>query len=223
MLKLAMLVGMQRGIKRLIINGDLVATDQDGLNEWITTWRTEGVSYESAIGLTRWTLHELARWFEEIDITEGNHDDRVARKTKGEVHLGMFLEGTIARYSRYSYLYMETMHRGLIKVVHPDNFSANPVTLGQEFYNVERGPYFDQLRPLETMRKCHFVVGHCHRQQSGMSPDGVYEIHSSGTLRDATRTAYKSKGQKRKSGQECANHEQAALEQAALEQSLANG
>ena len=69
----------------------------------------------------------------------------------------MFLRGTNAVYSRYSYLYIQTSERGLIKVVHPENFSANPVTLGQDFYDVEQGPFFDMKRPRETFENAHHL------------------------------------------------------------------
>jgi len=196
MLRLVLLTAMARGIKKLIINGDFIATDQAALNAWLSTWRTgEESIYEADIEQVRAILIEFARWFETIIIIEGNHDDRIARKTGGEVYLGMFIPGDLAQYSRYSYMYIRTSKRGLIKTVHPDNFSKTPVKLAQEFYAAERGPRFDPLNPFATLEKCHFVVSHTHIDQSGWSPDGVYEMHAIGTCRDDTRTAYKNKGQ----------------------------
>jgi len=182
-LSLLLLTGMAYGIKKLCIAGDLVATDQQALNDWIKTWRTGmELGFETVIDITFNLLTSLAKWYEEIYIIEGNHDDRIARKTGGEVHLGMLLRGTIAKYSRYSYLWIETS-RGPIRVVHPSGpsgFSQDPITLGQKLYNAEP-------------RKCHYVVAHCHRRQDGWSPDGAYEIHSLGAGRDPQRTQYKCK------------------------------
>lgn len=98
-------------------------------------------------------------------------------------------------YSRYPYLYLKTSKRGLVKGVHPENFSKTPVALAQPFYDVEHGPYFDPLRPFETMQKAHFVVSHTHIDQSGYSKDGVYEMHAIGTCRDPNRTQYKATSQ----------------------------
>jgi hypothetical protein len=140
-------------------------------------------------------LAQFAQWFDEIVIIAGNHDDRIARKTGGEVHLGMLIPDELAKYSRCSYAYIETRKRGLIKVVHPDNFSSTPVALGQQFYDVEYGPYFDEANPFETLRKCHFVISHTHIDQSGWSKDRIHEIHAIGTCRDRRRTAYIAKGQ----------------------------
>lgn len=178
-LKLALLTGMAHGIKRLIIAGDLIATDQDGLNSWVSTWQHRGeLTYEDSIDLVSALLLQFEKWFTEIVLIEGNHDDRVARATKGQVHLGMFLKETSVRYSRYEYLWLNTS-RGPVKVVHPSaHFSSDPVVLGQQLYNVEP-------------RKSHYVIAHCHRQQSGWSPDGSFEIHALGTGRDDTKTKYK--------------------------------
>lgn len=68
--------------------------------------------------------------------------------------------------------------RGWVKIVHQQNYSADPITLGQAMYDVEP-------------RKCHWVLTHCHRKQSGWSKDGLYEIHAIGTGRDETCTKYK--------------------------------
>jgi hypothetical protein len=107
----------------------------------------------------------------------------------------MFLKGTPAVYSRYSYLYIRTSNRGLIKVVHPETFSSNPVTMGQDFYDAEQGPDFDMMNPRESFEKCHFVIAHTHRFQRGKSKDGIYEIIALPCTRDPQRTQYKRKGQ----------------------------
>lgn len=197
-LELALLTGMQRNIKRLIINGDLIATDQQALNEWVSRWKVSGtLTFEESKDLVIEVLQRLADWFDEIYIVEGNHDDRIARKTGGEVHFGMFIprDMTQVKYSRYSYMYMRTTSRGLIKFVHPDNYSNTPVKLGQDFYDVEVGPNFDPANPFKTVEKCHFVISHTHIDQAGWTKDSVYEVHAIGTCRDKRHTAYVNKGQ----------------------------
>lgn len=110
-------------------------------------------------------------------IIEGNHDDRVARTTGGAVHLGMLIHGTIAQYSRYHFMWLNTS-RGPVYITHPDNFSSDPVRLGQELYDVQP-------------RKAHVVVTHCHRKQRGWTKDGSFEVMAIGTGRDPYRTKYK--------------------------------
>ena len=194
-LRLALLTAMARGIKKCVIAGDLVATDQQALNSWVNTWSPENqLNYLQAVGVTNTILDEYARWFDEIYIIEGNHDDRIARATKGELYLGAILKNNSrVYYSRYAYLYLRTSARGLIKVVHPSNFSQDPVTLGEKLYNVEQGPNYNPYNPIGTFEKSHIVLAHCHRKQTGKSPDGVYEIHALGTGRDEQATQYKSK------------------------------
>jgi len=177
-LLLALYSAMANNIKTLVIAGDLIATDMSSLNSWSTTWQTNDMNYEQVIQTTQDILNTLGEWFDDIYIIEGNHDDRIARATNGEVHLGMLLDNTKAVYSRYSFLWIETS-RGAIKVSHPKNYSRNPVTLGQKLHS-------------EEPRKAHHIIAHCHRMQIGMSLDGLYEIHCLGTGRDSQLTKYKS-------------------------------
>ncbi len=177
-LLLALYMAMAHGIKDLIIAGDLIATDQAGLVSWITTWvDKDELNFEDAISVVVMILKEFEKWFTTITIIEGNHDDRIARATGGQVHFGMLIKDTKAVYSRYAFMWLETS-RGPVKIVHPSNFSGDPVTLGQFLYNTEP-------------RKCHYVVAHCHRRQDGWSPDGAFEIHALGTGRDQKKTKYK--------------------------------
>lgn len=182
-LEYALLLGMTHGIRTLIIAGDLVATDQQTLNEWARLWRVEDLSYEDTIHLTRDILRRFAAWFTQIIVIEGNHDDRVARKTGGEVHLGMFISGERVRYSRYAYLWIKNSAGKYAYVCHPRQYSANSVGLGQRLYNTLVAP--DGSKPTMVW------VAHTHQAQSGMSADGLCEIHALGTCREKERTGYK--------------------------------
>lgn len=181
-LMLTILTAMRFGIKKLIIAGDLLATDQATLNHWVNTIvEGDDAPYAHCIKLVKMILKAMLAWFDTIILITGNHDDRVAKATQGEVHLGMFLDEFIdsgkLMYSRYPYLWLETS-RGPIKVIHPQNFSSDPIVLGQQLYDVEP-------------KKCHIILGHCHRHQTGFSKDGAYEIYGLGLVRDPKRTKYK--------------------------------
>lgn len=89
----------------------------------------------------------------------------------------MFFPDLPIKYSRYPFMDFDTS-RGPVKVVHPQNFSGDPVTLAQQLYSV-------------TPEKSHSIVAHCHREQFGWSPDGRFEMHTLGTGRDPLRTKYK--------------------------------
>lgn len=179
----ALLLAMRFGIRKLIILGDFVATDHDALNEWVTLFRTDDLSYQSVLRLTNNLLYRFLLWFLFIWFVEGNHDDRIARKTGGEVHLGMLLpQQDNIRYSRYHYLWIKTT-RGYVYACHPRQYSANSVALGQKIYNKLLAP--DGTKPVGV------VVAHTHQAQTGISPDGHAEIIALGTLRDKNRTKYK--------------------------------
>ncbi|APU89110.1 hypothetical protein Rctr85_091 [Virus Rctr85] len=193
-LRLALYVGMARDIKSLLIAGDAIATDQAALNTWVTTWMLGDQTYEEvADGSLIPNLNALSRWYTNVTALEANHDIRVAKATKGQLHLGMLLKySTDVQYSRYEYAYIETP-RGFVRVIHPRNFAQDPAVLGQQLYAVEQGPHYDPLDPFGTFQKCHIVLGHCHRQQAAMSPDGVYEVHTLGTLRHPHKVQYLNK------------------------------
>lgn len=187
MLKIAMLDAIANGVTDCVIAGDLIATDQAALTAWVATWATSDMTtYEADIHAVRFVLKEYLKHFKRVVIISGNHDDRIARKTGGELHLGMLLHDLPVTFSRYEYMWLRTSNRGDIKIVHPQNFSGNPVTLGQKLYNVDCGVDYPN-----KSSKSHIVLGHCHRQQSGWSEDGLHEIHALGCMRDSTRTLYK--------------------------------
>lgn len=187
MLSLFLLTAIQHNIKQCVIAGDLVATDQSNLNSYLTTWIEQEAPFASDVSVMRSVIEKFIAWFDAVYMVEGNHDNRVARKTSGQVHLGMFLmDYKNLYYSRYDYLYLKTS-RGFVRVCHPMNhFSSDPVKLAQDLYNSERGPYWP-----DQFHKTHIVLGHCHRSQSGLSPDGAFECHSIGMMRDVTRTQYR--------------------------------
>ena len=181
-LERAILAGMAHGIRKLIIAGDFLATDQDALNEWVSLWQTEDMTYEEAINLAKSVLTRLLSWFTTIDIIEGNHDDRPARKTGGQIHLGMFIAAENVRYSRYHFLWVKTS-KGYVYVCHPRQYSANSVGLGQKIYNTLTAP--DGSKPMGI------VVAHTHQAQVGTTPDGHGEVIALGTCRDKDLTKYK--------------------------------
>lgn len=183
MLKLAFMTAVRFGIKTLIINGDFIATDQQGLTDWVSVWKeTCEVTYENALGMGVRLIDAFATHFDRIIICQGNHDDRISRKTHGEVYLGMLLKGTEAEYTRYNYIWLKT-RRGYMYVCHPQNFSSNSVGLGQKIYNTMVAP--DGTKP-------HVILGHTHIAGLGKSPDNQRQIVALGTMRDPLRTRYKS-------------------------------
>jgi hypothetical protein len=142
----------------------------------------EGLSYVGVLKELRLLIERLRQTFTSVLAIEGNHDDRVARRTGGEVHLGMFLEGSGVQYSQFAYCWVKTSARGYILVSHPSrHYSANSAGLGQRIYNTNAAP--DGSKP-------HVVIAHTHQAQTAMSPDGLRQIVALGCMRDARRTQY---------------------------------
>lgn len=170
-------------IKTHILMGDVLATDQEALSHWPSLWKDEDVpemSYKSGVALTVGLIEFVMDGITKLVIARGNHDDRVARATKGQVHLGMFLEMAGLPYSQYSYAFLETS-RGPVKMIHPASYSKDSLKLAQELYNVTT---------TDDGRKAHIVIAHTHQAQSGGSPDKLRECHALGCLRHPYRTQY---------------------------------
>ena len=174
--------GARFGIKRLVIAGDLIAGDQRGISSWPSLWaESYEASLQRVLTITKTLLKLLHQQFEDIYFISGNHDERIGRSTGGHINIGMLLEGMNVNFSHYAYLFIETS-RGPVYICHPQNFSKNPVKLGQELYTPILSP---------SGEKCHIVLGHCHRAESGASPDGLREVHALGCIRDPEKTKYK--------------------------------
>ena len=64
MVLLAYYLAVKHDIKLLIINGDLIATDQDALKAFVDTWKSGAdVTYEGAIATCRALLKTYGTWF----------------------------------------------------------------------------------------------------------------------------------------------------------------
>lgn len=181
---MALLTAIRYGIKTLILGGDLLATDQPSLNSWTPVFKGEDMNYESVVGMANQLLYQFGQHFDDIHCISGNHDERIGRKTGGEIWIKMLLDNTKTTYYKYRYMYTRTS-RGLVKVLHPENFSSNPVSLGREMQAVDAGPVPG------VNEKSHLILAHTHLQESGWSKDGDFEIHALGCTRDPYRTQYK--------------------------------
>lgn len=184
MLETVLLLAMRHKIKTLIIAGDVDAGDQAGLSTWLRTWSYTGeISYEGSIGRLNRLLVMYLDWFRTIYLCTGNHDQRIAKMTNGQAHLGMFINqyGERVQFSRFRYLWIDTP-RGYALVSHPSNYSENSAALAAQIYEKSVAP---------DGRKPRFViVAHTHQPQFRKSRDGLAECYALGCLRDPLRTQY---------------------------------
>jgi hypothetical protein len=93
MMKVALLVGMRYGIKHIIFAGDTIAGDQIGLSthpvSFITGYEDP---FDVVVNLSRGVLKSYGQWFETIDLITGNHDERPAKATQGQIQLHQFFK-----------------------------------------------------------------------------------------------------------------------------------
>ena len=107
-------------------------------------------------------LRDLAEWFPEgVWMISANHDERLPKAFNGNLDLGLLIEDIPGvHFSNYRYMWIDTC-RGPVYACHQQNFSQNPVTVGQRIYDI-------------LPEKAHVVVTHIHRRESGASKDGKY-------------------------------------------------
>ena len=75
----------------------------------------------------------MAHWFTEIYAITGNHDERVAKKTGGQVTIQMLLKGEPVNFSYYSYLYLHSPSKDeYTMLAHQYIYSKTPVKLAQD-------------------------------------------------------------------------------------------
>jgi 6-pyruvoyl-tetrahydropterin synthase len=204
MFKATLLTAMRYNIKRVIWAGDLVATDQDALNSWMTVWRDEGQrTYIADIKELKKIVRVYGEWFDHQYAIEGNHDMRLARKTGGEVTIDDLLEDVNLELGHYSYMYVFNPElKEWTFVCHQFNYSKTSVKLAQDIWAVttapdgydnttgSRIPDYDPLVHGWNTQKCHVVITHTHVAQEGVSPDDSWACIGMGCMRDQRRTKY---------------------------------
>lgn len=181
---LVMRMAVRYDITDLIINGDFQAADQVGVSSHDPLVAEDhSLSYRSSVLDSIVSLEAMFKWFKRGWFTRGNHDDMINRVTRGQVDLGMFLEGRIegVKYSNYAYMVGET-DNGPYLICHPRQYANVSVGLGQRIYN---------CWATEDGRKAHVILGHTHQSQEGDSPDGLRGIYALGCMRHPFKAAYK--------------------------------
>ena len=163
--ELVLELGSILNIKTFILNGDLVALDE--FSRWPQT-RPSGDLYSSLTAAKR-VLTAFRAQFDTIYHCMGNHERRLPIATKGQVHIDMLLDEV--RSTRYSYLFLN----GDWLVVHPDNYSKNPLTVS---------------RDLAEIYHKNVVAGHTHHLAMGRDKSGLYWAVDGGCARDPNRTWY---------------------------------
>ena len=177
-LALLILAGIRFDIKKLILAGDILGSDQQGVETHAPVWIPSFVpNFDDMSDLTVQIIDYLMEWYDESWWIRGNHDDKAARNSQGQITPHNVAARTRSVYSKYAWMHVKTS-RGLMWVVHPRQYSKTPIALGQRLYNA-------------NAPKGHWVLGHCHIRNDGWTEDGTHEIHAIGTGRDPERAAYK--------------------------------
>jgi hypothetical protein len=179
-----LMTAIRYNIRRMVILGDGTAQDQHGLSTWLSTWKdSESIDFGGVFGILNRLIRLLLECFDEIYYVSGNHDQRIAKVTNGQVHMGLLLQhfGGRVHFSQYRRMYLKTS-RGTIGLFHQSNFSANGLSLSRKMYNVEPG--------FDGKKLSAIVVAHIHHWSCGKSDDNLAGCYSLGCARAPERTQY---------------------------------
>lgn len=171
-------VGELHNIKTLIIGGDLLASNQTGVNSHPNTTDNYKPTYREGLRQARELLLDFLSVYENIYVIRGNHDDMIARKTEGAVDYDLFFEAISDKlhFSRYSKMYVYGS-RGPIKISHARKYSNLAIGVAQKLYDSDP-------------EKPHVVMAHTHLAQRGWTADGLREVITLGCLRNPMKTEY---------------------------------
>jgi hypothetical protein len=162
--------------------GDFNAFDQTFLSTHDVV-HLAGMSIPENIRRSRKLLEAMLLWYNQIIITSGNHDERFAKATYGEVGHEMFFKdfGERVRLSRQRYMWLKTS-RGYAYLCHPTNYSEDSAKLAAQIYDKMVAP--DGSKPYAL------VMAHTHQPQFRKSKDNKCECYALGCIRDVKRTQY---------------------------------
>lgn len=178
-------------LPKWLMAGDILDFSQSSFTTHpIVSPQQNPINTQQSITILKNLLKELTGMNVRSNIFMGNHDWRLAKKTDGELYLGMFIDSEDHVVSPYANSYLSFNDGSFANVIHPVNYSADPVRLAQEFYNVERGPSFDPFNPKKTSSKGDIILAHTHRFQRGLSPDGIYDMIGLPAANDPALTEY---------------------------------
>ena len=168
-------VARRFSIDTLIINGDFY--DAGKFSTWKKTYDAEQIPFNSEIKIARQILQGFLKFFNQVFIIPGNHENRIDRLTDGAINFGHFIsdiENVI--YSPYNFIDLKTSN-GIFAVTHGKSYSRIPLATA---------------RKLSGVYQKHIVVGHSHHLGMTFDPSGKYYLIDSGCCRDIVKTQYKS-------------------------------
>jgi len=170
----AMEVGQKLGIKQLVLNGDVFAADQ------MSTWpqeRPDPTTLKADMLLGDSLMEEFLTVFDTVAINLGNHDSRIAWKTRGQVTLADFFghRAPKVQVSDYWYCHLHSNGRPWL-VAHPKNVGQLPLAVS---------------RRLAEKYQMNVVCAHVHHLAKGYDRSGAYQCLDGGCARDELRTFWK--------------------------------
>lgn len=160
--------------RTLIIAGDLI--NGDALSRWddlvLCTPLYQELDYAEAF------LNKLSDYFDTIYFIRGNHEDRLLKSLRGQLHADQFrrmiADNARVQFSMYSYL---TVVSGGVayRVTHQVNYSQNALTVAKK---------------LAGKFSSNIISAHQHHSAVGRDPSNSFTVIDSGGLHNSDLMAY---------------------------------
>lgn len=160
--------------RKVIIAGDLF--NGDALSRWEDIIQVTSLADE--LTYSEKYLEHLARFFDFIYFSRGNHEDRVLKPVKGGFNASHFrrilTSNTQVKFSMYSYMTVKSGKEHW-RITHQKNYSKNPLTVAKK---------------LAAKHHTNVICAHQHHSATGRSECGQYTCIDSGGLHDFTKMSY---------------------------------
>lgn len=160
--------------RKLLIAGDLV--NGDALSKWEDIIPSIPLADELEYG-TQY-LHHLSKFFDELFFFRGNHEDRILKPLRGQLHAPQFLrmlsDNTKVHFSMYSYATVKS-GKQMWRITHQKGYSRNPLSVA---------------RRLAAKTHMNVICAHQHHSATGRSECNQYTCIDSGGLHDHEKMLY---------------------------------
>lgn len=180
-LDLLYLLGEKFHLPLLVHAGDVQANDQVGLTTHPVNSGHAKKPYGDVLKMTKAIFRKLAKQYDDKIVIPGNHDDRLARASSGQLTTELVYDLMDIDMASDSHLWVK-MRRGWVYIAHPGRYAKSSLALGRQYYATKISP---------DGTKFHVVIGHTHNPESGLAIDGSkYNIFGLGCGRDPNLTEY---------------------------------
>jgi predicted phosphodiesterase len=174
MARLVVPVAEKRGIKQLLIDGDFINAD------WLSGYPVlvPVPSAQMEIKAAAYLIEEWLRWFDQIVIIPGNHEDRYLKANSGNLDMhqlvGLFSSSDRVHVSQFDHCWIDS-GAGRWFVTHGKHYSVNQLVVADQY---------------AQKYQANVICGHQHHLAMGFDRYKRHMLIDNGGLFDPAKMAY---------------------------------